>query len=202
MPASTTRYVGGAGGSAYVERIDGYDAAYHPTSTTTVIPDAEGALAGTYTSKATYKPVTGLLADTTYNADGGPAAERTPHRTRRRRLRRPHRDRGPRERHRPSPRPGGAVRPRHRIPLPPRTHALSATRQHPGHRSPHPRNTLYNSLYRADDEQLVNAHVWGVNAYAAPVWHLRRHQESGMFDTYAESFNAVWTSATPVREEG
>ncbi|MDQ0809368.1 transcriptional regulator with XRE-family HTH domain [Streptomyces sp. B3I7] len=33
--------------------------------------------------------------------------------------------------------------------------------------------TLYNSLYRADDQQLVNAHVWGVNAYAAPVWHLR-----------------------------
>ncbi|MDQ1011082.1 transcriptional regulator with XRE-family HTH domain [Streptomyces sp. V4I23] len=62
--------------------------------------------------------------------------------------------------------------------------------------------TLYNSLYRADDEQLVNAHVWGVNAYAAPVWHLRRHQESRMFDTYSESFDVVWTTATPVREEG
>lgn len=61
--------------------------------------------------------------------------------------------------------------------------------------------TLYNSLYRADDQQLVNAHVWGVNAYTAPVWHLRRHQESGMFDTYADSFDAVWTTATPVREE-
>lgn len=62
--------------------------------------------------------------------------------------------------------------------------------------------TLYNSLYRADDQQLVNAHVWGVNAYAAPVWHLRRHETGGMFDTYAESFDAVWTTATPVREEG
>ncbi|WP_328474510.1 XRE family transcriptional regulator [Streptomyces sp. NBC_00448] len=62
--------------------------------------------------------------------------------------------------------------------------------------------TLYNSLYRADDQQLVNAHVWGVNAYAPPVWHLRRHQESGMFDTYADSFDAVWATATPVREEG
>ncbi|MEV0280368.1 hypothetical protein AB0I22_28800 [Streptomyces sp. NPDC050610] len=61
--------------------------------------------------------------------------------------------------------------------------------------------TLYNSLYRADDQQLVNAHIWGVNAYAAPVWHLRRHQESGMFDTYADSFDAVWATATPVREE-
>ncbi|MBT2419663.1 helix-turn-helix transcriptional regulator [Streptomyces sp. ISL-22] len=62
--------------------------------------------------------------------------------------------------------------------------------------------TLYSSLYRADDQQLINAHVWGVNAYAAPVWHLRRHQEGGMFDTYAESFDAVWATATPVREEG
>ncbi|BCL28088.1 hypothetical protein GCM10017557_29470 [Streptomyces aurantiacus] len=62
--------------------------------------------------------------------------------------------------------------------------------------------TLYNSLYRADDQQLVNAHVWGVNAYAAPVWHLRRHETGSMFDTYAESFDAVWATATPVREEG
>jgi len=62
--------------------------------------------------------------------------------------------------------------------------------------------TLYNSLYRADDQQLVNAHVWGANAYAAPLWHLRRHEAGGMFDTYAESFDAVWTTATPVREEG
>ncbi|MFJ5849049.1 XRE family transcriptional regulator [Streptomyces sp. NPDC092903] len=61
--------------------------------------------------------------------------------------------------------------------------------------------TLYNSLYRADDQQLVNAHVWGVNAYAAPVWHLRRHETGGMFDTYAESFDAVWATATPAREE-
>ncbi|WKV71934.1 helix-turn-helix domain-containing protein [Streptomyces sp. PCS3-D2] len=60
--------------------------------------------------------------------------------------------------------------------------------------------TLYNSLYRADDEVLVNAHVWGVNAYGAPVWHLRRHEAGGMFDTYADSFNAVWETARPVEE--
>ncbi|MFE7705502.1 helix-turn-helix domain-containing protein [Streptomyces sp. NPDC057486] len=62
--------------------------------------------------------------------------------------------------------------------------------------------TLYNSLYRADDQVLINAHVWGVNAYGAPVWHLRRNGEGGMFDTYAESFDAVWASAKPVRQEG
>ncbi|MCX4691080.1 helix-turn-helix transcriptional regulator [Streptomyces sp. NBC_01408] len=58
--------------------------------------------------------------------------------------------------------------------------------------------TLYNSLYRADDQVLVNAHVWGVNAYGAPVWHLRRHESGGMFDTYADSFDAVWETARPV----
>ncbi|MFJ2230920.1 MULTISPECIES: helix-turn-helix domain-containing protein [Streptomyces] len=60
--------------------------------------------------------------------------------------------------------------------------------------------TLYNSIYRADDQALVNAHVWGVNAYGAPVWHLRRHGDGGMFDTYVSSFDAVWETATPVRE--
>lgn len=58
--------------------------------------------------------------------------------------------------------------------------------------------TLYNSLYRADDQVLVNAHVWGVNAYGAPVWHLRRNGDGGLFDTYADSFNAVWETARPV----
>ncbi|MFP3988936.1 helix-turn-helix domain-containing protein [Streptomyces sp. E11-3] len=58
--------------------------------------------------------------------------------------------------------------------------------------------TLYSSLYRADDQVLVNAHVWGANAYKAPVWHLRRHGNGGLFDTYAESFNAVWETARPV----
>ncbi|MFF8016426.1 helix-turn-helix domain-containing protein [Streptomyces sp. NPDC007929] len=62
------------------------------------------------------------------------------------------------------------------------------------------RTTLYNSVYRADGEMLVNAHVFGVNAYGAPVWHLRRNTDGGMFDTYADSFNTVWESGTPVEK--
>ncbi|MDT0458557.1 XRE family transcriptional regulator [Streptomyces sp. DSM 41527] len=61
--------------------------------------------------------------------------------------------------------------------------------------------TLYNSIYRADDQLLANAHVWGVNAYGAPVWHLRRNGDGGIFDTYAQSFDEVWTTAKPVPEE-
>ncbi|MBO8188766.1 helix-turn-helix domain-containing protein [Streptomyces spirodelae] len=58
--------------------------------------------------------------------------------------------------------------------------------------------TLYNSIYRADDQMLVNAHAYGVNAYRAPLWHLRRTSDDGMFDTYTASFTAVWETARPV----
>jgi RHS repeat-associated protein len=75
LPVSSTRYVGGASGSAYVSRVDGYNTAYQPTSTTTVIPAAEGALAGTYTSTAQYSPDVGRLDETSYGADGGLPAE-------------------------------------------------------------------------------------------------------------------------------
>ncbi|MGC0312334.1 helix-turn-helix domain-containing protein [Kitasatospora acidiphila] len=61
-------------------------------------------------------------------------------------------------------------------------------------------STLYNSLYRADDQVLVNAHVWGLNAYGAPVWHLQRTGAGTLFDTYAASFDAVWSTARPVEE--
>jgi hypothetical protein len=59
------------------------------------------------------------------------------------------------------------------------------------------RTTLYNSIYRADDDLLVNAHVWGVNAYSAPVTHLRRLVAGSLFDTYAASFEAVWAASEP-----
>ncbi|WP_433549513.1 helix-turn-helix domain-containing protein [Streptomyces sp. CA-294286] len=62
--------------------------------------------------------------------------------------------------------------------------------------------TLYNSLYRVDDQVLVNAHVWGLNAYAAPVWHLRRAKGGRMFDGYADSFQAVWDTGREVTADG
>lgn len=57
---------------------------------------------------------------------------------------------------------------------------------------------LYNSIYRGDDELLVNPHVHGVGAYLAPVLHLRRLPQGTMFATYAESFERVWAEARPV----
>jgi hypothetical protein len=60
--------------------------------------------------------------------------------------------------------------------------------------------TLYNSIYRFDDEMLVSPHLWGANAYLAPVLHLRRVAGGSLFTTYAENFDAIWAQATPVHQ--
>lgn len=57
------------------------------------------------------------------------------------------------------------------------------------------RTTLYTSVYRADDELLVNPHVFGVAAARAPVLHLRRSADGDMASTYLESFERVWKDA-------
>lgn len=57
--------------------------------------------------------------------------------------------------------------------------------------------TLYNSIFRFDDEMLVNAHLYATNAYAAPVLHLHRLAGGQLFANYAQSFEAVWESSTP-----
>ncbi len=60
------------------------------------------------------------------------------------------------------------------------------------------RTALYNSLYRADDDMLVNQHVYGVAAAHAPVLHLRRRGQSELYSTYLSSFERVWESAAEV----
>lgn len=55
--------------------------------------------------------------------------------------------------------------------------------------------TLYNSIYRFDNEMLVNTHVYGFPAAHAPVIHLRRLTGGDLFDTYADSFDRVWVSS-------
>ncbi|WP_305788366.1 helix-turn-helix domain-containing protein [Symbioplanes lichenis] len=60
------------------------------------------------------------------------------------------------------------------------------------------RTVLYNSIYRADDQLLVNTHIYSFTAAQAPVLHLRRAAGGGMVTTYLESFEHVWDSATPL----
>ncbi|MFE6840947.1 XRE family transcriptional regulator, partial [Streptomyces sp. NPDC057705] len=55
--------------------------------------------------------------------------------------------------------------------------------------------TLYTSMFRYDDHLLVKPHIWGQPASANPVLHLKRAGDTGWFDNYAESFDAVWATA-------
>jgi hypothetical protein len=57
--------------------------------------------------------------------------------------------------------------------------------------------TLYNSIYRFDEDMLVNAHLYATNAYAAPVLHLRRLAAGELFANYLQSFETVWERSTP-----
>jgi hypothetical protein len=57
--------------------------------------------------------------------------------------------------------------------------------------------TLYNSLFRYDDNLLVNPHIFGQPASANPILHLRRADTEGWFESYAASFEAVWSIARP-----
>ncbi|MQM28303.1 XRE family transcriptional regulator [Glycomyces albidus] len=55
--------------------------------------------------------------------------------------------------------------------------------------------TLYNSVYRYDDEMLVNTHLYGFPAAHAPVLHLRRLAGGTLFNSYADSFDRVWSAS-------
>lgn len=61
--------------------------------------------------------------------------------------------------------------------------------------------TLYNSVYRYDDEMIVNTHVYGLPAPHAPALHIRRLSAGSMFETYTRSFDTVWGTAKPPKWE-
>jgi transcriptional regulator with XRE-family HTH domain len=64
--------------------------------------------------------------------------------------------------------------------------------------------TLYNSIFRFDDELLVNTHAYGAVAAKSPVMHVRRIAGGRLFPHYMSSFERVWDGAEPlnVKEPG
>jgi transcriptional regulator with XRE-family HTH domain len=60
------------------------------------------------------------------------------------------------------------------------------------------RTILYNSIYRGDDQLLVNTHVYGLPAARAPAWHLKKVAGGEIAALYLESFERVWESAVPI----
>ena len=57
------------------------------------------------------------------------------------------------------------------------------------------RTVLYNSIYRADDELLVNQHIYGIPAVQAPVFRLSNTGNDEMAVLYLDSFERVWASS-------
>jgi hypothetical protein len=52
--------------------------------------------------------------------------------------------------------------------------------------------SLYNSIFRYDNQMLVNQHLYGTYGYVAPILHLQKHPDSDLFDTYMRSLELVW----------
>lgn len=60
------------------------------------------------------------------------------------------------------------------------------------------RAVLYNSIYRADDELIVNQHAYGIPAADAPVFCLGDSGHGEVAALYRDSFGRVWASASPL----
>jgi hypothetical protein len=57
---------------------------------------------------------------------------------------------------------------------------------------------LYNSIYRADDEYLINTHMYGTRAGNAPVLHLTARPTSGTPTSSTESREVRWVPRNEV----
>jgi hypothetical protein len=60
------------------------------------------------------------------------------------------------------------------------------------------RTVLYNSIYRADGQLMVNQHTFGIPAAQAPVFCLCDTHGGEMAALYLDSFERVWANSTPL----
>ena len=60
--------------------------------------------------------------------------------------------------------------------------------------------TLYASVFRFDDDVLLNSHLWGSPAGDSPVYHFRKQSEAGIAASAIRSFERVWAAAQPLPE--
>jgi hypothetical protein len=58
--------------------------------------------------------------------------------------------------------------------------------------------TLYASIFRFDDDLLLNTQLYGNAAVDSPVLHVRRQGDRGIFANAIRSFERVWKDSQPV----
>jgi transcriptional regulator with XRE-family HTH domain len=54
---------------------------------------------------------------------------------------------------------------------------------------------LYNAVYRFDDQMLVTPYLYRLHGYQHPLLHLKRLGPAGVFEAYAQQFEAIWTDS-------
>jgi len=58
--------------------------------------------------------------------------------------------------------------------------------------------TLYTSMFRVDDEMIVNFHIYGSPGRSNPVMVFARADEPRLWATLDRAFEQVWNSAKPL----
>lgn len=56
------------------------------------------------------------------------------------------------------------------------------------------------TIMRFDDQMLVTIHVYGTPGFQAPLLHLHRRRDFGMFDQFAKHLEDVWAASKPTGE--
>ncbi|MGH8925101.1 MAG: hypothetical protein ACRDWA_10760 [Acidimicrobiia bacterium] len=57
---------------------------------------------------------------------------------------------------------------------------------------------MYNSVFRGDDEMFVTPHLYSLKGYRAPLLHIRRLADDGMFDGFVAHLERVWVLSEPI----
>ena len=57
---------------------------------------------------------------------------------------------------------------------------------------------MYNSVFRGDDQMLFTPHLYALKGYRAPILHLRRAFDDGLFDGLVAHFERIWATTEPI----
>lgn len=64
------------------------------------------------------------------------------------------------------------------------------------------RTTPPNTILRFDDEMLLGLRLYGTRDDHAPLLHLKRHSDHGLFTQFTDHYDRLWQAAQPVNPAG
>jgi transcriptional regulator with XRE-family HTH domain len=59
---------------------------------------------------------------------------------------------------------------------------------------------MYNSIFRFDDHMFVTPHLLGVAGSRAPLLHLYRRSQDGIFERFLSHFDTIWKESKPFED--